>query len=196
MVNDSATGGYLAPDGTPAPAEDSQLDAVFQQLVVGIVGIEGLLVRPRWQPTAPKQPEASVTWCAIGMTGSFVAPIGAAIEHVSTGAGSDHLTQHESIDLATTFYGPLARAAVARLRDGLAIPQNIEAIAGKDFAFVACGTIRTVPEIVNQQWIRRYDMQIAFRRKVSRVYAVRNVLSADIHLFDDTHVDETIHVPP
>jgi len=193
---DSSTGGILAPAGSPAPEEDAELVAIFQQLFAQIVGITGMLVRPRWQAIPPKQPEASVTWCALGVTVSGIDG-GPMLEHISAGEGATRYVTHEQIDVATTFYGPLARAAAARLRDGLAIRQNIEPLTAKAMAFIDTGVIRIVPEIVNQTWIHRYDMLARFRRKVTRVYPVRNVLAADIHLFDDsTHVEETIHVPP
>lgn len=193
---DSSTGGFLAPAEALAPVEDDELQKIFQNTVVGITGIAGSLVRPRWQPGNPVHPEPLVNWCAIGVTVSEP-DAGPVLEHLSEGEGSDRYVRHEDIQLATTFYGPAARAGATRLRDGLAIPQNVqELLAFHEIAFVECGPIRAVPEPYNNQWIRRQDMVIRFRRKVTRIYAVRNIVAADIHLFDDTHVDELIRVPP
>ena len=195
MANDSSTGGYLLPADAPAPAEDAELDALFQSAVVQITGLPGALVRPRWQPNPPKQLEPSVDWCAIGVM--VTKPdAGPAITHLKDGDGSDRLERHEDIELLATFYGPRARSIAARLRDGLSVPQNTEALQTSAISFVEAGDIRSAPELVNQQWIRRYDLTLRFRRKVTRIYPIRNVLIADIRLFDDMRIDETITVPP
>lgn len=196
MAQDSSTGGYLLPADAPAPEEDVELDGLFQSAVTNITGLPGSLVRPRWQPNPPKRPEPSIDWCAIGVTVQEP-DAGPAIQHRGENGGAAQLERHEDIELLATFYGPRAKAFAARLRDGIAIPQNMEALQTSAIGFVEVGPIRAIPELVNQQWNRRYDMQLRFRRKVTRVYPVRNVIAADIHLFDDTHVvDAIITVPP
>ena len=61
---DSRAQGYLAPLD-PLLDDDSLLDA-FQKVVRGITGIEGDLVRPRWQPDdVPNMPDYNVDWCAL-----------------------------------------------------------------------------------------------------------------------------------
>lgn len=196
MANDSSTGGYLLPEDPLLPAEDAPLDAIFQQMVVGLTGIAGSLVRPRWQPNPPKQPAVDVDWCSLGVMAQ-VADDGPAIMHDTSGEGSDDYVRHEDIDLLLTFYGPNGQRNAAQARDGLYIGQNLEALKTHQIVFVDTGPIRTVPELVNQQWVRRFDLPIRFRRKIARTYPVLNILSADVHLFDDSgNVDEVIPVPP
>jgi hypothetical protein len=152
-------------------------------------------VRPRWQAETPKQPEASVDWCAIGVM--VTAPdAGPALAHSSAGNGETLSARHEEIVLLASFYGPHGQMFAGLLRDGISIPQNVETLAVHDIGFVECGPIRSMPELVNQKWLRRRDVSLTFRRKVTRNYPILNVLAADVHLFDDTHIDETIHVPP
>jgi len=196
MANTSATGGFLTPADPLAPEQDIDLDKLFQATTAGITGLAGSLVRPRWQPGSPKQPEASVNWCAI--SAMLIDPdAGPAIIHNPASDGADGLIRHEDITVLASFYGPNGARYAAILRDGIGIHQNTEALSAYGIRFVDDGPIRQVPEFVNQQWIRRADISLRFRRKVSRTYPVQNVLSADIHLFDDTtHVDETIPVPP
>jgi len=184
MGNTSATGGYLGPAVVSPPLEDSDLDAVFQGLVAGITGLDGSLVRPRWQPTSPKQPEPSINWCAIGVT--VINPdAGAYIEHSPTGDGSDNMQRHEDIDLACTFYGPLGATFAAMLRDGLSIPQNLDFLRLQGMGYIECGLARAFPELFNQQWIKRFDITARFRRQVKRTYGVLNILSADPILISD-----------
>lgn len=195
MSTDSSTGGYLLPADAPAPEEDADLDALFQGAVRDITGLPGDLVRPRWQPTPPKQPEASVNWCAIGVTMSDP-DAGPAITHLKDDDGADQVVRHEELELLTSFYGPNAMGNAAKLRDGISLPQNMEALQTSAIGLVEVGRIRTAPELVNQQWIRRCDLVLYFRRKVTRVYPVRHIVAADVHLIDDTHIDELITVPP
>ncbi len=183
-MNTSATGGYLAPVAASPPLEDGDLDAQFQQAVVGITGLPGALVRPRWQATNPKQPEPSTNWCSIGVM-DITPDAGPYIQHKGAGQGQDDFTRHEQIELVATFYGPQAQRYAAMLRDGFGMPQNIESLNAVGISFVECQAFRPVPELVNQQWIRRYDMALTFRRQVRRVYGVLNVLSADPVLISD-----------
>jgi hypothetical protein len=181
MANSSATGGYLTPASSPAPTEDDALDAVFQKAIAGITGLPGNMVRPRWQPIPPKQPEPSVNWCAFGVQ-TQKPDDGPYIEHIPAGDGKDAYVRHEDIDVLATFYGPGSQANATRLRDGLGISQNIEELKLDGIAFVESGPIRALPELVNQQWIKRRDIALVFRRKTARDYAILNIVAADIDL--------------
>lgn len=195
MANTSASGGYLSPAQTPAPLEDIDLDKLFASVAAIITGLPGKMVRPRWQPQVPKQPETDIDWCAIGamVTNPDAGP---AITHNSDGDGADEYVRHEEIEVLASFYGPNCQGFAGKLRDGLAIPQNCEALRANDIAFVECGRIVPVPEFINQKWQRRRDILLRFRRKISRVYPVLNVLSADVNLIDDTHVDINFETTP
>jgi len=188
MANDSSTGGYLSPAVGSPPLEDDALDDLLHDLVAGVTGLPGSMVRPRWQPTVPKQPEPSVNWCAIGVTvqTNDASP---AIQHDPAGDGSDVYQRHQDIELLCTFYGPAAKGYAQMLVDGLAIPQNNEQLGLNDMKFVSAGTIRAAPDLVNQQWVRRYDVTVALRRKITRTYPVLNLLSAQVKT-------ETDSVPP
>lgn len=191
MANSSATGGLIAPIAETPPLTDDALDALFQVAVAGITGIVGDMVRPRWQPVPPKQPEPSVDWCAIGIT-DITPDEGPSIQHVGSLVGQvgeigrDDFKRHETITLLCTFHGPLGMRYAAKLRDGIGIPQNMEGLKANGIGFVESGPIRTVPEMYNQQWIRRFDLILIFRRKVSRTYPILNILSAEPIYTTDT----------
>lgn len=178
MPNDSSTGGYLQPLATSPPLEDAALDAVFQQLVAGLTGLPGSMVRPRWQPVVPKQPEPTQNWCAIGVTEDDPDDYPAVI-HQSTGNGHDNFYQHETLNVLASFYGPNSMSFAKLARNGLYIAQNREALMAAGFDVLEAKRITAAPELVNQQWIRRYDLTIRIRRQVVRAYPVLNILSAD-----------------
>jgi hypothetical protein len=183
----------------PNPVEDADLDAVFQFAVAGITGLDGTMVRPRWQPTLPQQPEPDEDWCAIGVMASIPDAF-PYITHFSgqgiTDPSADTFWRHEELDVLASFYGPNAKKLASRLRDGLSVVQNTETLLANQIAFIESSPMRASPDFVNQQWIRKYDLPLRFRRKVQRVYAMPNILSAQVDLFDDTgHVDRIINVP-
>lgn len=184
MPNTSATGGYLPPSVASPPLEGDALDAEFQKAVVGITGLPGAMVRPRWQPGNPKQPEPGVDWCAIGVT--LQTPDATPhIQHDPAGNGLDRLKRHEAINVLCTFYGPNGMRYAATLRDGLQMPQNLEALALVNIGLNNAGDITAVPELINQQWVKRYDIPLTFSRQVVREYGVLNVLSANPILISD-----------
>ena len=183
MTNTSATGGLLVPASTPNPSQDLNLDALFQVAISGITGLAGSLVRPRWQVNPPKSPEASVDWCAIGVVsetpdsspsivhqGSLVGQVGE--------IGKDNLQRHGDIDILVSCYGPNAGKYIGLIKDGFTVPQNMETLKASGIGFVDNGVIRVVPELYNQQWIRRCDILLRFRRQTKREYPVLNILSA------------------
>jgi hypothetical protein len=176
MSNTSATGGFLAPTSTQ-PAEDTALEDQLQSVVVGITGLDDDLVRPRWTPTPRSQPPATTNWCAIGVVRTQADTYSAVIHH-SDGNGYDEEQNHETIEVLASFYGPSGQGYAAILRDGLRIPQNRETLYANNLALYDATDITAAPALVNDQWIRRYDLTIRFRRQVTRTYDVLNLLSA------------------
>lgn len=177
MANDSTASGYLVPTAPSPPLEDAALDAVFQQMIVGLTGLPGSMVRPRWQATVPKQPDPSVNWCAIGITNSEpeANPV---ITHNPAGNGSDTFLRNEVLTVLASFYGPNASANAAQARDGVFMPQNNDMLTANLMGLVDVGPKRPAPELVNQQWVRRFDFEIRIRRQIVRTYNVLTILSA------------------
>lgn len=181
MPNTSATGGYLAP-APPIPLDDDSLADFFQEWILGIVGLTGDLVRPRWQPEATNIPPITVTWLSLGITkrepDSF-----ANIDHGPTG---DVLTRHEIITIHTTCYGPLAYSTLATLRDGMQIAQNREVLFLAEMGYVGCGSISNMPELVKELWYYRADMEIQIKRKITRTYPVEDLVGMTGEVITDT----------
>ena len=103
---------------------------------------------------------------------------------------------YDSFEVLASFYGPNSQSNTRLLRAGLNIPQNTEVLLPYMIRYVGSGSIRTVPAMINMQWVRRQDILLQFRRKIEMVYGVTNLLVADVHLIDDTIVNDTIIVPP
>lgn len=177
--NTSASGGYLRPI-TPAPAEDAALDDILQAACKGITGIDGALVRPRWQAEPPNLPPQDTDWAAIGVTkkpfDTYVAEIQDGPEG---GDGETILIRHESMEALVSFYGPNCQANASVFRDGLFIAQNREQLQAAGIELVEVGDLTRVPELIKNLWFDRCDVPFEVRRAVTRTYAVLNLLSAE-----------------
>lgn len=177
MSNTSATGGYLAPAGSPAPLEGTSFQDFLQALVVGITGLPGNKVFPRWQQEPPNLPPISADWAAIGITRT-VRDFNANIVHDPSGNGADELQRNESVEILTSFYGPNADSFCDILSDGLQIDQNREVLFLNAMGLVATGDSITVPSIVKERWQYRVDLPMTIRRQVRRSYPILSLLSA------------------
>jgi len=197
MPNTSASGGYLTPSSSVV--DDDDLIDIFTEAVAGITALPGQMVRPKWQPKEPKRPDSSVNWCAVGIT-TTQSDAGPVIQHVPTGGdenlGQDLYTRHQNIEVLATFYGPGAKGNAQLLSDGLSIPQNIETLQLNSISFVSAGTIIAVPESINMQWLKRYDLLLYFRRRIDRAYDIQNVKSANVQLDTSEGYSAEIIVDP
>jgi len=181
---DSSTGGYLLPGDTPAaPATDLALDGIFQQLVVNLTGLPGNMVRPRWQPTPPQEPGLTEDWAAVGVTQITPEGYSPSITHSSS---ADTLNRHERIEVTASFYGPDGQSNASIVRDGICIPQNMEALNALAIGLIDASVIRSVPELVNQRYRRRYDLTLTFRRQIVRVYPILDIASSESIITSDT----------
>lgn len=178
QLNDSATGGYLLPEGAAPPLYDLDLDLVFQALVVGITGIVGNFVRPRNAPKAPTRPEVDDTWCAAGVT--LIDPeFSASARYDDTldgGAGASVSTLHERITALMSFYGPRGQFYAMQFRHGILVDQNRGPLRLAGMGYVGAGPVRSVPTLVNNLTQRKYDVEVRVNRAVSRQYPIRYVL--------------------
>lgn len=164
--------------------EDDGLNAALQTLVVGVTGLDGTLVRPRWQRTPPPSPNIVTNWCAIGAmtTTPDDSPY---MEHVDpTGpvdnTGYDRFQRHEMIDVLASFYGPKARTFAGLLRDGLNIEQNRWALTQAGMGVHHIGRVTFLPEQIGQEWRLRSDLFLSFSRQLDRIYLVRSLLTAPV----------------
>lgn len=185
MPNTSASGGFLLPSATPAPLEGQDLNRFIQQWVVGITGLDGDMVRPRFQSEPPNIPDEGQVWAAIGIMDQPSDTYPAVIHHGGDDldGGYDELQRHEDLHLLCSFYdlgtNGQAQTYAKLLRDGIAIPQNREVLTRNDFGYVSVGQVLPVPSLLKVRWLYRVDLGVVLRREVKRVYAVENIASAN-----------------
>ena len=179
---DSRVFGYVQPTpDSPPYLEDYDLEHFLQQMVFGITGLPTNMVRPRWQELPPKSPERTVDWCAIGIQEETPDDNAAFIHHgysTQNQLGYDEMQRHEELHILASFYGPHCRGNAHLLRDGLSVAQNRDAMMINGMGFVASGSVRQAPELVNMAWRRRYDFDFTIRHVAVRYYPIRNLLTA------------------
>ena len=172
MPQDSTTPGYLLP--TLEPVADGALDQVFHTLIVGISGLPGNLVRPRWQPEPPSQPGHAVNWCAMGVTMSNKDAYA-----YQGSSDTEFVTEKdETLELLLSFYGPLSNAYASRCISGIQLGQNRETLYSQGVAYSEVGTATTVPVLLQQKWAKRVDVRMTFRRREVNKYAVATLVAA------------------
>jgi hypothetical protein len=192
MSGNSATGGYFPDTPPPAPPSADAVQAELQTMVAALSGLPGNLVRPRWQPMPPAQPDASVTWAAIGVTlvemDNFPT-----LHHVSnvvlpgqTNPGYDHMRRHGSVTVVVSFYGPAAEDAAGQLRDALYLPANNAPLnLAVQMKLYEVQDLARVPEIINQQFVNRVDSKLIFRIQIDRFYPIFDLAGAEVQLTAD-----------
>ncbi len=194
MPNNSSTGGYLLPASSPAPLEGQSFEDFLQQIFVGLTGLAGQFVRPRWQPDPPDLPARSQDWFAFGIMDWD--PDTYAVEiHDPTGDGVSNLQRHETVNILISFYGPNASNYMATLRDGLQIAQNREVFQLNAMGLVQTGRAMNVPSLVKEKWLNRIDLTMTMRRLILRTYPILNLASFQGTLHNEEY-DTPINVTP
>lgn len=182
MTNTSATGGYILPVDQAIPGGLS-LEDFLVTVVVGITGIDGTLVRPRWQIEPPKEPAQTIDWAAVGVKN--IASKGFAYIGPPSDSGST-MQQHEFAELVCSFYGPNSVTNATHFRDGLQISQNRDQLFLAGMGIRDISGITRVPELVNNLWNDRNDITVTIAYEVNRVYPILYFVEALGSIITDT----------
>lgn len=193
MLNDSRSGGPLLPDALgPQPLEGQALNQFLQSWFVGITAIDPTLIRPRWQPEPANIPDAGDFWVAFGLT-RRVADAYVSMVHdpdADEGLGADIMQRHETLELLVSFYdlgvNGQADSYAALFMDGLQVPQNRELLDLNAFGLVEASNPVAVPVLFKERWLYRVDLALTMRRRITRKYPVRNLISAQGTIITDS----------
>lgn len=181
MSNDSTTAGYLTSTSIPQ-AYDEGLERELSQWVRALSGLPAGMVRPRWTPVQAALPAADKNWCGFGIMGFTADNAPAFVEQTDD---SSQLWRHEVIETLASFYGPGSQAIAAQYRDNMMVEQNNETLKQFELTFADCSELTPFPELINNQWVRRYDITIRLRRKIIRDYGIKSLVSAPVSFFGD-----------
>jgi hypothetical protein len=194
---DSSTGGYLAPTSTGGDLNDQALQDFLQGIVVGITGMAGNLVRPRFQKEPPDPPDIDTTWAAIGPGQRDREPFSALVRK----SQSTIVVRNRTLEIICSFYGPEAETMGEMFAMGLDLPQNREGIQyanGQLTGFNLVGGVTgpvIAPALVKSQWRYRADYTFKLRQQQQYTYPVLTVEKAQATLETQPPGQAVINVP-
>lgn len=182
-MNDSATGGYLAPSSLPAALTGQAFNRFLQQFVVGVTGLDGTMVRPRWQTEPANIPASGIAWASVGVLRRGPSDPYPFVHQVDD--NTMEVVRNEDFTVLCSFYDTgangLADQYAEALQDGLAIAQNRELLQLNEMNIVGIpAQTLAVPSLLKQLWMYRVDVEIEMRRRNTRRYPVKSLLAAQI----------------
>ena len=178
--NSSKAAGWLMPV-SDEPTYDRLLDEQIRESILGITGLPDNRVA-RVDGTGPPSWQADEDGCffivmKIATEGTPV--ITHQQEEIS------ELWREEMIECVVHFYGPSAQKYSTRFRDGTTLSQNSEQLKTQMLNVRSCGAITTVPEVINNIQILRYDLTINLARKIVRLYGINALAEAPVKFFGE-----------
>lgn len=180
-MNNSSEPGYLTPRQSLQP-DDLALEQLLSRWVCGVSGLPPESVLLRWQPDQPPQRATNVDWCDLGV---MTLTTDNAPALVNQSDDSLELWRHDGVEVEISFYGPNGQRFARLFRDGLALPQNNVELNAAGLSCESYGPVVSAPKLVNDQWLRRYDLQVQLNRKEIREYGVKSLVAAPVKFFGE-----------
>lgn len=193
MSNNSSTGGFLTPTDVSGELNDAPFTDFLQSVVVGITGLPGTQVRPRWQPEPPNWSPFGSDWASIGVTARRPDKYAANV-HRSFGDGFDEVYRQEIVEILCSFYGPSSETNSELLSMGLQVPQNLSVMSLAGLGIVEVEDSILTGELIHERWLRRVDIGFTMRRAQIYKYPVLNLLGAQGVLTIDGMPSQPINV--
>lgn len=196
-VPSSASGGYIVPQPPPslAPLYGDALEDVFHDVIKGVLGFtDGTLIRPRWQPNPPNQPDFGTDWVAFGIMerkGDW-SPYQAHDPTGNGGDGSNIFERDEELTLLHSYYGPNSAQLQSLFQDGLLIEQNRAALTANGIKLIEFKDAFNVPALLKETWVKKVDQRIVFKRRIRREYAIVHLLSANVSIDNEQYITQIV----
>lgn len=180
---------FIQPDAAPSPEYDNDLDDLLHDAIAGITGLANELVRPRWQPEPPNQPDFNTNWAAFGVMDTDDDRFAHQRHDPDEGPeGSNIVSNDQTITVLHSFYGPEAAFYLNKFRTGMQIEQNREQLGAAGVKLVEFQGVTQLPALLKEKWVKRLDVRVVYRRRINRVYGVSTILSATAELDNEQYI--------
>lgn len=191
-MNTSATGGPLQPNESPTPLSGKPLLVFLQNWIAPLAGLDGNMVRPRYQTEPSNIPDGGTAWMAFGFQGDEEADTFPYVAQSADGLTTT-LQRNEQMTLLCSFYDTgvsgLADGLSRLLRDNLAVAQNREPLLTQGFVLAYVGPRTPAPRTLSTKWLYRVDLPVVVRCEFRRKYEVLSVLGMRGRVYTDTGYD-------
>lgn len=177
MSNSSNTPGWLTPQGAE-PDYDAGLDALLGEWIAGVSALAPQAVIAQTQ-AVPGLPEVENS-CTFAVTKIERDPNPAFVKQTEA---SVILRRGETLACCLTFRGPQGQQLAARFLDGVLVSQNQEQLHALGFTFGGHEALKCAFEMINNQWVKRYDVTLRLSRTVVREYGVMSLTQAPVIFF-------------
>jgi hypothetical protein len=172
---------------------DLNINRFLQQVVTGVTGMDPQLVRPRWQPEPPNQPDFGTDWAAIGEISRTREPFAAVLHFTPLypELPYDAVIRNQILEILCSFYGPNCEANNELFAMGLSLAQNREVLFLNGFGLVEVMESVNVPALIKGRWMSGWDTRFRIRRQQVYQYPVGNLIEADLTLVTDVPASTT-----
>lgn len=184
---------FILPEPLPSPLEDPVLTDAIQATVAGVTGLAGQWVRPRWQPEPPNQPDFSVNWAAVGITG-FDDELYTYEKQIDE--ATRQLERSQDLTMLVSFYGPLANRYAGIFKDGIMIEANRFALGAVGLKLKEVQRSRNLPALVKEKYLNRIDVPVILSRRIIRTYKLNSINQAWVGLDNEYYITPIIVNPP
>jgi hypothetical protein len=108
--------------------------------------------------------------------------------------GVTTIQRQRKLTLQLSFYGPNALSLIELVQDGFQLGQNLATLTAAKMGLTETTRALHIPELVNEQWVDRYEMSLVLQRLVQSVYPIVTILSASGTIFSPTteNVDNSL----
>lgn len=169
---------YIRPYSSAQLPGDLTVTQFIQSVLVGLSGLPGTMVRPKWQAEPPKNPPGiDESWISFGINLGIQNndPYIATSPTDNTAIVSQ---RQQALDVGISIYGPLALEIFGIIRDGWHIPQNTQALTAANMGFTSMAPARSIPDLQNGRFYNRVETSVVLQQQVNRTYKVPTILSA------------------
>lgn len=186
--------GYLIPVEDPA-ADDALVD-LLQPFLVGVTGLDGTLIRPRWQPNPANQPDFSTNWAAVGVVYEEPDDYAEQLSPDLEVTGEVGLRRQSLLHVQLSFYGPDCSKMGRRVHAGLQIDQNRTLLRSEGLALVNLGAPTHIPALVKNTWVPRIDVLMIVRQCLYHSFQVYSLKGLSTSYLDNEVYKTPLNLQP
>jgi hypothetical protein len=160
--------------------DDFNIYHLVHDYIVGLTGLDNTLVRPMYQPNPPTIPPFGTDW--IGFHIKVTDTNGSSYQ----GYKNDVLMLQRDLvfEVTLAIYGNNAIATSSQILAGMELTQNIEIFRPYNIAFGTKGKLMRVPELHNQRWLERYNLDFTLNYiavNKTNIMSITSVQSIDFN---------------